>query len=274
MSAKEKIAFVCQRYGLEVNGGAELHCRQLAEQLSALYDVTVYTTCAQDYVTWKNVYQPGEEDINGVHVKRYPVRWERNGLLFKLLSKKVFLDANHSNWMEQRWIDAQGPFAPAAIEALRAEHDQYRVVFFMTYLYYLTVRGSELNLSNAALIPTVHDEQPVYLRVYEKVFGAAKAFAWNTHEEQAFATKRFPSIANTPGSMMGVGIQKPEVELPELPAQIQSTRYLVYAGRIDENKGCLEMFEFFQRYKRENGGDLKLVLMGKPVIEEIGRAHV
>lgn len=74
---KNKIAFVCQRYGLEVNGGSELLCRQLAEKLVRFYEVEVFTTCAVDYVTWKDEYKPGTEVINGVTVRRYNVDKER-----------------------------------------------------------------------------------------------------------------------------------------------------------------------------------------------------
>jgi glycosyltransferase involved in cell wall biosynthesis len=38
-------------------------------------------------------------------------------------------------------------------------------------------------------------------------------------------------------------------------------------GRIDESKGCKELFDYFIRYKIENPISLKLVLLGKAVME-------
>ena len=65
-----KIACVVQRYGVEVCGGSEQLCRQVAERLSRHCDVEVLTTCATDYMTWRDVYEPGFSQINGVPVRR------------------------------------------------------------------------------------------------------------------------------------------------------------------------------------------------------------
>ena len=153
----DRIAFVCQRYGLEVNGGSELHCRQLAERMAGFYEVTVYTTCALQYTTWKNEYPEGEEEINGVRVKRFSVRKERDQESFDRISAKVFSSGCHSDFDEREWVAGQGPYCPVLLEALEREHAEYRAVFFMTYLYYLSAAGLPLKFSNAMLIPTLHD---------------------------------------------------------------------------------------------------------------------
>lgn len=55
------------------NGGSEAYCRQIAEKLLDSYDVSVLTTCAEDYITWENKYSEGTEMINGVTVIRRKV---------------------------------------------------------------------------------------------------------------------------------------------------------------------------------------------------------
>ena len=59
-----KLAIVVQRYGADINGGAELHARYVAEHLAPHAQVTVLTTCARDYLTWHDEYPAGVEVIN------------------------------------------------------------------------------------------------------------------------------------------------------------------------------------------------------------------
>ena len=64
-----KLAIAVQRYGADINGGAELHARYVAERLARHAQVEVVTTCARDYVTWKNERPAGVEQINGAKIR-------------------------------------------------------------------------------------------------------------------------------------------------------------------------------------------------------------
>jgi hypothetical protein len=73
-----KLAVVVQRYGQSINGGAELHARYVAEHLARHAEVQVLTTCATDYITWRNELRAGDEQVNGVPVRRFRVRHPRD----------------------------------------------------------------------------------------------------------------------------------------------------------------------------------------------------
>ena len=100
-----KIAIVVQRYGTEINGGAELHARYVAERLSRHASVEVLTTCAKDYLTWKNEWPSGEETVNGIRVRRFPVTRPRNTDDFGRRSALVF-ERQHSLADELAWLDS------------------------------------------------------------------------------------------------------------------------------------------------------------------------
>lgn len=264
---KEKIAFVVQRYGLEVNGGAELHCRQLAEKLSKYYDVEVLTTCALDYMNWKNYYNEGNEDINGITVRRFKVDKERNIKIFNKLSEQVLNNPNGDYDKNIKWMNEQGPICHGLIKYLDENEGEYKKIIFMTYLYWTTFFALQKHYEKSILIPTAHDEPPIYLNIFREFFKKPKYIAFNTVDEQKFVHKLFGND-NIPSGIFGVGVDIPE-ELQEIDIHKRfkfEGDYLLYIGRIDESKGCRELFDFFTRYIKETGSDLKLLLMGKPVM--------
>ena len=264
---KKKILFVVQRYGLEVNGGAELHCRQLAERLKDEYDVSVLTTCAIDYVTWKNEYKEGIEHINGVKVIRKKVDFERNQKKFNKISEKLNNEKDNIN-LGIEWQEAQGPHSSELIKYLEDHKDDYDVIIFLTYLYYTTYFGLKVAPEKSILIPTAHDEPPIYYSIFNETFNLPKAILYSTTTERDFVNKRFKNDY-IESDIVGLGVDINEnaqdIDL-EKTFDIKDD-YVVYIGRIDESKGCKEMFEYFLEYKKIYNSNLKLVLAGKSAME-------
>jgi glycosyltransferase involved in cell wall biosynthesis len=261
-----KIAIVVQRYGLDINGGAELHARYVAEHLSRHVEVEVLATRARNYITWANELPEGIEELNGVRVRRFPVSRQRAIKQFARRSVRV-MEQTHSLADELAWLDSEGPTSPALIRHIRENHDRYDYFIFFSFRYYHSYHGIRTAASRSLLVPTAEREGAVGLSLFRPVFRAARALMYNSFEERAMI-QAVSGNAEVPHVVVGIGSEVPEATRPERFRQhygIESP-FVVYVGRIDENKGCKELFAYFQRYASAVSGNLMLVLMGTTIL--------
>jgi glycosyltransferase involved in cell wall biosynthesis len=296
-----RIAFIVQRYGAEILGGSEYHCRLIAERLAPRHQVEVLTTCAADYITWKNEYAEGSDRVRGVTVRRFANARTRDIQAFNRYSEWIFNNP-HSHDDEMEWLRQQGPWCPALLEYIERNHHQYDILIFFTYLYAPTVLGVRIAPQKTILVPTAHDEPAIRLDIYKELFSAPAGLAYNTDVERRFLTTHF-SIRAVEEETVGCGVDLPQSQ-PHARDRSQPDRndetagpaaheedgnpdesspsfrphladrgsmfrrrhrlhgpYALYGGRIDPGKGCEELIEYFSTYVQE-GGDASLVLMG------------
>ena len=266
--SRAPVAFVVQRYGADVTGGSEALARAVAERLSLFHEVTVFTTCARDYVTWRNELAAGESEESGVRVLRFPVEEERDLAAFNAFAEPLYVRAR-THEEEIEFLRRQGPHAPSLVEALRADKDRYAAVVFFTYLYYPTYWGLQAAPERSVLVPTTHDEPPLAFSIYREVFARPRAFAFLTPAEQELVRARF-GTGDRPAAVAGIGVD------PAEPGDLARFRarhglagpYALYAGRIDAGKGCAAMLDHHERYRREKKGAAELVLVGRLTMPE------
>jgi glycosyltransferase involved in cell wall biosynthesis len=262
-----RIAFIVQRYGLDLGGGAELHCRWVAEHLSKYYDVEVLTTCAQDYITWRNAFQEGEETINNVLVRRFKVAQERDPKVFGRISRRIFR-LFHTKRGELKWLKLQGPYAPALLDFLLQHEAYYDLFIFFSYRYWLSYHGVMRFPQKSLLVPTAEHDPTIYLKIFKRFFHKPRAIIYNSIEEKALINLVCSNQA-LPGDIVGVGIDIPKSYDPEgFRKQYGiSSDYVIYIGRIDPNKGCREMFDYFLTFVAQRpSSPVKLVLIGREVM--------
>jgi glycosyltransferase involved in cell wall biosynthesis len=257
-----RLAFVVQRYGPEIDGGAEYECRRVAEALAPHHDVEVLTTCARDYLTWRNVYAPGVETLHGVRVRRFPVDRPRRVRAFGRYADWLYATP-HTFFDEAEWVRRQGPLCFALVEWIRAHADDHDGFLFYTYLYLPTTLGLPLVAHKAVLVPTAHDERPIYLDLFRSLFRIPRGLIFQVEEERTFVEGRFHT-GHLPSAVIGAGID------PVTDADAQRFRrqhgiegpYLLYVGRVDVEKGCRALVEAFLGWHERAAGPVTLVLMG------------
>ena len=263
-----KVAFVIQRCGLEVNGGAETHCLKIAQRMSRHWDTEILTTCALDYMTWQNHYPVGLAEVSGVKVRRFRVAKQRNVKAFNRLSEKLSVRVEEASIQEQEaWMLAQGPWSPDLISYVSQHQDEYNAFIFFTYLYATTYFVLPWVAHKAYLAPLAHDEWTIYMSMWDKFFEKPRGFIFNTVEERDFLKARFPK-ASLEGSVIGVGVDSLESYNAKNFRQQYNIHepFLLYIGRVDSSKGCEELFRYFMDSRNQKIGSRKLVLLGKPTM--------
>ena len=283
--SKENIAFVVVRYGLNINGGAEYHCRMLAERLTNDYNVEVLTTCVDNYRTGENLKFKEKEIINKVIVRRFKTNpthpelenfykkkakpaYKLRRFLYKchfLAIASYFFPIWH--FKEKEELEALGSqvfHSPTLFNFIKENKNNYKAIIPITidysHVYYTTLYAPEKTI----VIPTMHYHKTAFRSTLTQVFTKAAYIAFNTTAEQKLARKIF-GMHMAPHSIVSVGI---ELSAPSDWAVTQEKynlpdEYMLYVGRVDQGK-LNNVYTYFLNYKKVYpNSDLKFVLVGK-----------
>lgn len=263
----KKIGIIVQRYGLEINGGAEYHARLIAEKISKYFEIEVFTTTALDYITWGHHYNQKFETINNVLVNRFRVNKERDPERFGKIQKKIFED-EHTLDDELEWLKEEGPYVPSLLDELEKRESEFEYYIFFSYRYYHSYFGLSKFREKSILVPTAEHDEVIYMRIFKNLFKIPKAIIYNSHEEKELINK-ISGNQNVTGKIVGVGSEIPEKSDPEnfKKKYLLKSKYFLYIGRLDENKGVPELLRYFLRVLKRDNIDIKLVLIGKSVID-------
>lgn len=281
---KEKVAFVVVRYGHDMNGGAEQHCRMLAERLTSNYDVEVLTTCVRDYVKGINELPEGEEWCDNILVRRFPVapvrpdmhkEYERAAKKSRRLRKHLyqfgllkFIASIHPVWtynveIEHQYMQSHPLYSPALGLYVQNHKGRYKAIIPITMVYPSIYYASLYAAEKAILIPTMHYEGSTFRSIQTDIFTKVAYIGFNTTAEQKLAHDIFGNRMSAHG-IISVGIENSADADWELTCDKYGLpkEYLLFVGRID--KGKLDhIIQYYLDYKKKySGSNLKLVLVG------------
>lgn len=274
-----KLACVIHRFGPEIAGGSEAHCRAIAEHLAATHDVTVLTTCARDHITWRNEYPAGASEFGRLHVRRFAVARERSLHRFHDISATVF-SGGASTADQEQWFRENGPESPDLLEFLEKHGREFDRILFWSFRYYQSFFGLPLVADRAVLVPTAEEDPVIRLSILDGYFAKPAAYLFLTPEEETLVSLQ----CSTPlpsSAVIGVGLDPaPPLELANSPTH-QLTRlgvsspYLLYLGRVDPNKGCGTLLRFFAKRRLDGvplvlAGPANMPVPDDPLVKRLG----
>ena len=274
-----KIAFVTPWYGADIPGGSETLTRRTAEHLYAAgRDVEILTTCIKDfYADWgKNYHKVGTERVNDLLVRRFPVE-KRNQQAFDAINWRLINNLSVNQEQEQTFIEEM--IRTPALYAYINQHANDYLFIFIPYMFSTTCFGVQIHPERSIIIPCLHDESYLRMGIYRNALSTARGLIFLADPEVQLA-ERFLNAADTQSppqiqQVLGGGVDSDFSYDGERFRQKYGldTPFVLYAGRRESGKNTPLLIEYWQRYLRESGQDVTLVLIGSGSVTLPPTAH-
>lgn len=257
-----KIAFVIPWYGENIPGGAETHCRTLAEHLTTSgLAIEVLTTCALDFYHWDNHHREGEYKVNNVPVRRFTVNPRDEGLFHRINAKLIhnisLSPAEEQDFMKNM-VNSDNLY-----KFIESHRDEYLFVF-TPYMFGTTYFGVDVAPDRSFLMPCLHDESYAHMRVFQDMFRKAHGFIFLSHSEMDLA-KTLYGLEDDRCFLLGAGV---DTDVKSDGSRFRRRRHLeepfvLYVGRKDPGKNTPLLLAYFKKYReRRPDSAVKLVLIG------------
>jgi glycosyltransferase involved in cell wall biosynthesis len=259
---RPKLAFVVQRFGRNVSGGAEAYARICAEHLSSIYDITILTTTSKT-LDWDNelMLERDEEPATFKILRFPPIRQRDTKTFLRALEQYQAGEISYDQYQ-----DAHGPDVPAMAGFLTAYGPEFDLVINWTYLYKTTSYTSSLEGRVKIInVPCFHDEIFIRLDGIKKNSLSYDANIYQTYAEKNLAESIIGDIDKRDSLVLGAGIDEGTFDAinHKHTASPLNDPYIIYVGRIEKVKNINKLIDMFKKFKGEYGSALKLVIIGR-----------
>jgi glycosyltransferase involved in cell wall biosynthesis len=263
-----KVAFVVPWYGENIPGGAETHCRTLAEHLTAKGQaVEILTTCALDFYHWNNHYREGTYTVNGVPVRRFIVN-TRDEAIFNRINAQLLNNLPLSSAEEQDFmrnmINSEGLY-----QFIERHSEEYYFVF-TPYLFGTTYFGLAVAPERSFLMPCLHDESYAHMNIFKERFRQVSGFIFLSRSEMELAIRLY-DLNDSRCHLLGAAVDTDiEADGKRFKRRFQVQEpFILYVGRRGSGKNTPLLQAYFDVYRqRRLDRHLKLVMIGSGAIDE------
>ncbi|MCB8952395.1 MAG: glycosyltransferase family 4 protein [Ardenticatenales bacterium] len=258
------VAFVTPWYGADIPGGMEAETRRTAERLvHAGISAHILTTTIRDFFAdWsKNHHKTTRETINGVPVRRFPVR-RRDRAAFDAVNWRLMQNLPITPRQEQTYI-RQMINCPDLYDHIRTAPAS-TLFLFIPYMFATTYYGAQVWPRRSLVIPCLHDESYARLSLYRQVFPHVRGLILHTEAELALADALYPRDEGQLRVVLGEGVDTDWQGDEDRFRQKYGIRgdFVLVAGRKDAGKNTPLLLDYWRRYVHQRRPSLRLLFIG------------